>query len=168
MPGTLTRKGLLEAVMQVSKEARDFVKQRDGEEGTIVYADAMFDSSRDGYHGTVHAIDSKSGKVLHCVTWTREETGSNWKTEFACIRKAFEDLQVWKMNIVECVHDDKASVDTILAELGIHSSKDLWHKAKKLCGKFKEELGNVAYGNIEGYNVHAYFHMDSISYTIPA
>jgi hypothetical protein len=26
----------------------------------------------------------------------------------------------------------------------------------------------VAYGNIEGYNVHAYFHMDSISYTIPA
>ena len=26
----------------------------------------------------------------------------------------------------------------------------------------------VAYGNIEGYNVHAYSHMDSISYTIPA
>jgi hypothetical protein len=25
-----------------------------------------------------------------------------------------------------------------------------------------------AYGNIEGYNVHAYSHMDSISYTIPA
>jgi hypothetical protein len=28
--------------------------------------------------------------------------------------------------------------------------------------------GIVAYGNIEGYNVHAYFHMNSISYTIPA
>jgi hypothetical protein len=26
----------------------------------------------------------------------------------------------------------------------------------------------VAYGNIEDYNVHAYSHMDSISYTIPA
>jgi hypothetical protein len=27
---------------------------------------------------------------------------------------------------------------------------------------------SVAYGGIEGYNVHAYSHMDSISYTIPA
>jgi hypothetical protein len=26
----------------------------------------------------------------------------------------------------------------------------------------------VTYGNIEGYNMHAYSHMDSISYTIPA
>lgn len=150
--GTLTRKGWIEAVMQVSKEdqaaARDFVKQRDGEEGTVVYADARFDSSRDGYHGTVPVIDSKTGKVLHCVTFTREETGSSWKTENACIRKAFEELQAWEMNIVECVHDDKASVDTILAELGIHSSKDLWHKAKTLCGKFKEELGKAKKGQL--------------------
>jgi hypothetical protein len=29
-------------------------------------------------------------------------------------------------------------------------------------------MRHVAYGNIEGYNVHAYSHMDSISYTVPA
>jgi hypothetical protein len=42
-----------------------------------VYVDARFDSSRDGFHGTVPVIDSETGKVLHCVTLTREETGSS-------------------------------------------------------------------------------------------
>jgi hypothetical protein len=44
-----------------------------------------------------------------------------------------------------------------------------------MCGGDFEKSGNVkfylhtvAYGHIEGYNVHAYSHMDSISYTIPA
>lgn len=45
--------------------------------------------------------------------------------------------------MAEVVHDDKASVDTILAEYGIFSSKDLWHKCKKLCVKFKEDLARA-------------------------
>jgi hypothetical protein len=52
------------------------------------------------------------------------------------------------MNVVKCVHDNKASVDTILTEFGIHSSKDLWQKAKKLCGKFKEDLGKAKKGQL--------------------
>jgi hypothetical protein len=87
--GTLSRKGWLAAVMEVSKDdqaaARKVVMERDAECKTIVYADARFDSSRDRFHGTVPIIDEKTGKVLHCVTLTREQTGSSWKTEDACI-----------------------------------------------------------------------------------
>jgi hypothetical protein len=42
---------------------------------------------------------------------------------------------------------------------------------KVLCRKGTKRAyrrGSVTYGNIEGYNMHAYSHMDSISYTIPA
>jgi hypothetical protein len=49
---------------------------------------------------------------------------------------------------VECVHDDKASVDTILAKLCIHSNKGFWHKAKKLCGNLKEEMGKSKRGQL--------------------
>jgi hypothetical protein len=154
--GTLTRKGWMSAVLEVSEEdleaVRKFVKERDAQTGTVVYADARFDSSRDGYHGTVPILDEQTGKLLHIVTLTRIETGSSWKTEDACIRKAFEELQAWGMNISECAHDDKASVDSILTELGIHSSKDLWHKAKKLCGKLKEDLGKAKKGQLGSVN----------------
>jgi hypothetical protein len=106
--GSEIQTGWMQAVLQVSSEdqaaVREFVKKRDGEAETVVYADARFDSSRDGFHGTVPVIDSESGKVLHCVTLTRYETGSSWKTEDACIRKAFEDLQAWEVSVSECVH----------------------------------------------------------------
>jgi hypothetical protein len=91
--GTKTPEGWMATVLEVSEEdqglARQFVKERDGEGGTVVYADARFDSSRDGFHGTVLIIDSKSMKVLHCVTLNQEEIGSSWTTEDAYIRKAF-------------------------------------------------------------------------------
>jgi hypothetical protein len=38
------------------------------------------------------------------------------------------------------VHDDKGSVDVILAEHNIISQKDLWHKCKILNRKFGKEL----------------------------
>jgi hypothetical protein len=44
------------------------------------------------------------------------------------------------VNSIEAVHDDKASVDGILAVYGIWSSKNLWHKCKSLCSKFREDL----------------------------
>lgn len=140
--GAGSKRGWMSAVLEVSEEdqkaVRKVVKERDSETGTIVYADARFDSSRDGYHGTVPILDEQTGKVLHIVTLTRVETGSSWNTEDACIRKAFEELQGWGMNISECVHDYKASVDSILTELGIHSSKDLWHKARRFVASLKK------------------------------
>jgi hypothetical protein len=150
--GTAGRMGWIDAVIQVSEadlEAnREMVKSRDGADGTVVYQDARFDSSRDGYHGTVPVLDMVSGKPLHIVTLTRIETGSSWKTEDACVRKATEEVMEKGVIVAECVHDDKASVDSILAELGIHSSKDLWHKCKKFCAQFKEDLGKAKRGSI--------------------
>jgi hypothetical protein len=123
------RMGWIDAVIEVSEADldanRELVKLRDGAGGTVVYQDARFDSSRDGYHGTVPVLDMVSGKPLHIVTLTRVETGSSWKTEDACVRKATEEIIEKGVIVAECVHDNKASVDTILTELGIHSSKDL-------------------------------------------
>lgn len=123
--------------------ARQLVKERDGEKGTVAYMDARFDSSRDGFHGTVPALDMVTEKCLALVTLTRKETGSSWKTEDACVRQCIEVLLEGGIVLVEVVHDDKASVDSILAEFGIFSSKDLWHKCKKLCLKFKEDLARA-------------------------
>jgi ribonuclease HI len=117
--------------------------ERDGEAGTVVYLDARFDSSREGFHGTVPILDMVIGKVLHVVTLTRIETGSAWKMEDAAVRQALEDLEEAGIHIVEAVHDDKCSVDGILADYGIWSSKDLWHKCKNLCSKFRDELVKV-------------------------
>jgi hypothetical protein len=47
------------------------------------------------------------------------------------------------VKITEAVHDDKASVDGILAEYGITSQKNLWHKCKNLCAKSWDELVKV-------------------------
>lgn len=146
------RKVWIDAVIEVFEADlhanREMVKMRDGAGGTVVYQNARFDSSRDGYHRTVPVLDMVSGKPLHIVTLTRVETGSSWKTEDACVRKATEEIIEQGVKVVECVHDDKASVDTILSELGIHSSKDLWHKCKKFCAKFKEDLGKAKRGSI--------------------
>jgi hypothetical protein len=135
------------AVEEVSQEstkaAREFVKKRDGKNGSVLYMDARFDSFRDGFHGTVPALDSETGKCLALVTLTRKETGSSWKTEDACVRQCIEELIEAGLIISEVVHDDKASVDSILAEFGIKSSKDLWHKCKNLCAKFKEDLARA-------------------------
>jgi hypothetical protein len=128
---------------------RAMVIERDEEAGTVVIQDARFDSSRDGYHGTVPALDLLIGKPLNIVKLTRVETGSSWETEDAAVRRATEELQTAGVIVAECVHDDKASVDSILAELEVHSSKEsLWHKAKKFCLQFKEELGKAKKGQL--------------------
>jgi hypothetical protein len=59
------------------------------------------------------------------------------------VRQCIEDFLEAGVKISEVVHDDKASVDSILAEYGIKSFKDLWHKCKKLCVKFKEDLAKA-------------------------
>ncbi|GAQ82597.1 hypothetical protein KFL_001170010, partial [Klebsormidium nitens] len=145
-------KGWCEAVLEVAAEnmaeVRAHVKERDGEEGTVVFMDARFDSSRDGYHGTVPALDMKSGKCVNIVTLTREETGSSWKTEDAAVRQAVDELIEQGVKLVEVVHDDKASVDSILAELDIDSQKDLWHKCKKLVAYFNEEVAKAKRGDL--------------------
>lgn len=71
----------LSAVEEVSQAsmaaAREIVKKRDGEKGSVVFMDARFDSSRDGFHGTVPALDSITGKCLALKTLTRTKTGSS-------------------------------------------------------------------------------------------
>jgi hypothetical protein len=66
----------------------------------------------------------------------------------------------------EVVHDDKASVDSILAELGVHSSKDLWHKCKSFCAKFKDELTKAKRGVVSNLS-EARCAQDLHSLTIP-
>jgi hypothetical protein len=145
--GTPQQRGWSEVVEEVSAEDmavnRREVIERDGEGGTVVYLDARFDSSREGYHGTVPVLDMLTGKVLALVTLTRKETGSSWKTEDAAVRQALEELEEGGVNVVEGVHDDKASVDGILAEYGIWSSKDLRHKCKSLTVKFRDDLARA-------------------------
>jgi hypothetical protein len=71
----------ISAVEEVSersmKAARKLVKQRDRDKGSVLFMDARFDSSRDGFHGTVPALDSIIGKCLTLVTLTRNEIGSS-------------------------------------------------------------------------------------------
>jgi hypothetical protein len=85
-------------------------------------------------------------KVLHVVTLTRVETGSSWKTEDACVRQALEECLDWGLKIVEVVHDDKSSVDSILTELEIDSQKDLWQKTKNIGVKFRDTIARVKKG----------------------
>jgi hypothetical protein len=73
--GTADQIGWCEVVLSMAEERMQSVRteviERDGEEGTIVYLDARFDSSREGYHGIVPILDMLTGKVLHVVTLTR-------------------------------------------------------------------------------------------------
>lgn len=90
------QKGWCQAVLEVAEEKMALIRVEiidwDGDKGTVVNLDARFDSSRDGYHGTVPVLDLESGKMLHVVTLTRVETGSSWKTEDVGVRQAVEDL----------------------------------------------------------------------------
>ncbi|KAL2611211.1 hypothetical protein R1flu_022903 [Riccia fluitans] len=56
------------------------------------------------------------------------------------LEQALTTLKHKGLTIEEVVHDDNASVDTILIQHGILSSKDLWHKCKNIMSKFKEML----------------------------
>jgi hypothetical protein len=62
--GSKGRISWCDAVLAVSQERMTAVRveiiARDGEEGTVVFLDAKFDSSRDGYHGTVPVLDMLS------------------------------------------------------------------------------------------------------------
>jgi hypothetical protein len=116
---------------------QDLVNQN---ESIIVYMDARYDSSRFTYHGTAPIMDSRSGLVLEMVTRTKVECGNSWKIEDVVIEEGLSKLLSVGLKIKEAVHDDKNSVDTILAKLGIESQKDLWHKCKNLVSKFQSDL----------------------------
>jgi hypothetical protein len=105
-----------------------------------LYLDARFDSTRDAYHGTVTFIEVVSGCILGMVTVKKTTVGNAWKIEDAAVRKGLEELVEDGVEISEGIHDDKRSVDTILAEYNIVSQKDLWHKAKGLSNKFRDQL----------------------------
>ncbi|KAL2635012.1 hypothetical protein R1flu_006491 [Riccia fluitans] len=99
-----------------------------------------FDSSRSGYHGTLLVINVDDDRVIEMVTLTRKEVGSSWKIETMALEQALTTLKQKGLTIEEVVHDDNASVDAILTQHGILSSKDLWHKCKNIMSKFKEVL----------------------------
>ncbi|KAL2642831.1 hypothetical protein R1flu_010418 [Riccia fluitans] len=56
------------------------------------------------------------------------------------LEQALTTLKQKGLTIEEVVHDDNTSVDAILTQHGILSSKDLWHKCKNIMSKFKEVL----------------------------
>jgi hypothetical protein len=145
-------KGWCEAVLEVANqnmaEVRAAIKEGDAEEGSVAFMDARFNSSRESYHGTVPAFDKETGKCMSVVTLTRVETGSSWKTEDAAVRQSCAELMEDGVILMKVVHDDKAFVDSILAELGVHRSKDLWHKCKSFCAKFKDELTKAKRGAV--------------------
>ncbi|KAL3693011.1 hypothetical protein R1sor_006662 [Riccia sorocarpa] len=101
------------------------------------YVDCRFDSSRSGYHGTLPVINVEDDKIIEMVTLTRKEVGSSWKIETMALQEALCELLQAGLTIEEIAHDDNASVDAILSQHGIMSSKDLWHKCKIVMSKFK-------------------------------
>ncbi|KAL3700497.1 hypothetical protein R1sor_018519 [Riccia sorocarpa] len=74
------------------------------------------------------------------VTLTRKQTGSSWRIETQALEQALQNLEQKGFTIEEVIHDDNASVDAILTQHNIFSSKDLWHKCKNIMSKFKEVL----------------------------
>ncbi|KAL3692598.1 hypothetical protein R1sor_006249 [Riccia sorocarpa] len=106
----------------------------------VLYVDCRFDSSRSGFHGTLPVINVDDDRVIEMVTLTRKQTGSSWRIETQALEQALQNLEQKGFTIEEVIHDDNASVDAILTQHNILSSKDLWHKCKNIMSKFKEVL----------------------------
>ena len=125
--GADRRIGWIDAVTSLwarkKREIQQEVKERSDE--IVVYLDARFDSLRSGFHGTAPILDKETEKIIEMVTRTREECGNSWKIEDVIIREGLENLQARRLRIVEAIHDDKNSVDTILREMDVLSQKDL-------------------------------------------
>ncbi|KAL2651530.1 hypothetical protein R1flu_019658 [Riccia fluitans] len=83
-----------------------------------------------------------------------------WTLKFTCPRRHSHQITTGEMDtrkgtpetspldcmaivdgiLQEVIHDDNAAIDALLARQGIDSQKDLWHVAKNLMRKFKEDL----------------------------
>jgi hypothetical protein len=117
------RIGWIDAVTSLwatkKREIQQEVKEQSDE--IVVYLDARFDSSLSGFHGTAPNLDKETGKIIEIVTHTREECGNSWKIEDTIIQEGLQNLQAFGLWIVEAIHDDKNSVDTILREMDILS-----------------------------------------------
>ncbi|KAL3677058.1 hypothetical protein R1sor_027006 [Riccia sorocarpa] len=128
----------------------------------VLYVDCRFDSSKSGFHDTLlrniktsvplirapnvhefkehYGINVDDDHVTEMVILTRKQTGSSWRIETQALEQALQILEQKGLTIEEVIHDDSASVDAILTQHGILSSKDLWHKCKNIMSKFKEIL----------------------------
>ncbi|CAM6123217.1 unnamed protein product [Calypogeia fissa] len=79
------------------------------------------------------------------VTITRKQEGNSWLMEDKGAREALNRLQQGCIPMEEVIHDDKASMDSIIEETGIRNQKDLWHRAKNLVKKFVEKMVSATF-----------------------
>jgi hypothetical protein len=77
-----------------------------------------------------------AGLVMEMMTHTRVQDDGSWNIEDKMTREGLQRLLQNGVCIAEVVHDNKGSVDFILAEISIELQKELWHKARKLMQKF--------------------------------
>ncbi|KAL3688173.1 hypothetical protein R1sor_014482 [Riccia sorocarpa] len=70
----------------------------------------------------------------------KKQTRSSWRIESQALEQTLKNLEDKGLTIEEVIHDDNATVDSILSQHNIMSQKDLWHKCKNLMSKFKESL----------------------------
>ncbi|KAL3695327.1 hypothetical protein R1sor_009403 [Riccia sorocarpa] len=137
--------GWIDAAMGMWEAEKSDLQQKlaETQEPAVFYVDARYDSSRSGFHGTVVFINQKTNLITEMVTLTRKEAGGSWHIETAAIAKGIQALREKGVNIAEIIHDDNTAVDSLLAQTGIESQKDLWHKSKNLMGKFRSKLQDL-------------------------
>jgi hypothetical protein len=68
-------------------------------------------------YNIVPIIDSHFGLVIEMVTRTKVECGNSWKNEDVVIEERLSKLLSTNIKINEIVHDNKNSMDSILAKL---------------------------------------------------
>ncbi|KAL3694745.1 hypothetical protein R1sor_008396 [Riccia sorocarpa] len=110
---------------------------RESEEPLVVYVDCRWDSSRNGYHGTVPFINAADDRVIEMVTMTRVEAQSSWNIETRAVERGISSLLEKGIAISEIIHDDNRAVDSIIDRYEILNQKDLWHKCKNIIENFK-------------------------------
>lgn len=76
--------------------------------------DCRWDSSRNGFHGTVPFINASDNRVIEMVTMTRVEVESSWRIETAAVEKGIQTLLEKGLVISEIIHDDNHAVDAII------------------------------------------------------
>ncbi|KAL3676555.1 hypothetical protein R1sor_026503 [Riccia sorocarpa] len=86
---------------------------REAGEPLAVYVDCRWDSSRNGYHGTVSFINAADDRVIEMVTMTRVEASSSWNIETRAVERGIESLLDKGMAISEIIHDDNQDQDPL-------------------------------------------------------
>ena len=143
--GKTTHLSWQDAVLLVARERRWklYEELKTCGRPVIAVVDARYDSTRNGYHGSVVFMDHICNKVLHVETLTRKDTGSSWAIEDIGFEDGIDELeQVMGLNIGEVIHDDKASVDSKMRKMPKQkiNSKDMWHCTKNKIRIFNEEM----------------------------